>query len=68
MNKGLKKLEDLGVNCEGHPNIVAIKRQHQNLVWILVSKSLVKTKSFLLVKVLIRGKRHKRMIFICRLE
>lgn len=68
MNKGLKKLEDLGVNCEGHPNIVAIKRQHQNLVWISVSKSLVKTKSFLLVKVLIRGKRHKHMIFICRLE
>ena len=67
MNKCLKKLEDLGLNCEGHPNIVAIKRQHQNLL-ISVSKSLVKTKSFLSVKVLIRGKLHKRMIIICRLE
>ena len=68
VNKDRNKLEDLVLNCAVHPNVVAIKRQYQNLVQLSDSKLPVKTKLFLLVMGKIRGKLHKLMIFIYRLE
>ena len=68
INKDQIKLEDLVLNCAVHPNVVAIKQQYQNLVQLSVSKLPVRTKLFLLVMGKIRGKLHKLIIFMYRLE
>ena len=68
INKDQNKLEDLVLNCAVHPNVVAIKWQYQNLFQLSVSKLAVRKKLFLLVMGKIRGKLHKLMIFMYRLQ